>query len=432
VALLATGCGGRALVAGRGGPDAGDAAPETPPLRGRSFDVTATFTVTPPAGFEGAWADFPKTQAQTLVLVEGSLRYLMGAGGSFWSSSVPILPNGTFHTSLSATLPYERSCTRVATLVFDEASFAESEDGLVGSGHGTVTFPYGSDEWSAPIEASFVGVRDRTPPSLAVPTEPVDPLAALSLAASEPLPSTASAELVGATSGDVVVLDAVRIEGIERAIGHFAKPDVMLRAGETYALKVHGFSDFAGNVASAPTATITTRPPPPLAAADGFESVTGSTFAGAGVLDDGPLTALTGKKSLLLNTGFGGGFGFLPYSLGSSLAVRLAVPKGAKVVRFARQLIAPDPIDKAMFVGALRLASVGHPVATTMNVAAADFTVQTLTGAGDVYVSGIKTVELPLPAGVTDELTFEIAGVTFDCGLPPFPTVLVIDDLRVE
>jgi hypothetical protein len=69
VVWLAGGCGGGALVAGRGGPDAGDVAPDTRSLRGRSFDVTVTLTVTPPAGLEAAWSDFPKTLPQTLVLV---------------------------------------------------------------------------------------------------------------------------------------------------------------------------------------------------------------------------------------------------------------------------------------------------------------------------------------------------------------------------
>jgi hypothetical protein len=430
VTLFAGGCGGRALVAGAGDVDAAEA---STPLRGRAFDVTATFTVTPPREQQGGWSDFPKTQAQTLVLVGDSLRYLVGSDGSFWSTSVAIAPDGTFHTSLFSTLPYGRSCTGVATITFDEASFTESETALVGSGHGTVTYQYGADEWSAALTATFAGSPDRTPPSLAAPTAPVDPLAELSFAASEPLPATVSAKLVGATSGDVIALQASRIEGPERAIRAFAKPNVMLRAGETYRLVVDGLVDFAGNApAGAPPATITTRPVPPLAAPDGFESVTGDTFGGAGVLADGPLTALAGQKSLLLNTGFGGGFGFLPYSLGPSLAVRLAVPPGATLVRFERQLIAPDSTQGSMFVGAIRLASVGHPVDSTMNLAATDFTKQTLSGNGDVYVSPVATIELPLPPGATGEVTFEIDGVTFQCGLPPPPTVLVVDGLRVE
>jgi hypothetical protein len=41
-------------------------------------------------------------------------------------------------------------------------------------------------------------------------------------------------------------------------------------------------------------------------------------------------------------------------------------------------------------------------------------------------------VEVSLPAGQGSEIAFEIVGRTFACMRPPSPTVLVIDDLRVE
>jgi hypothetical protein len=378
--------------------------------------------------------DFPRPWAFTLVLDDDSKCALIGGEGTSASSVLSPTPNG-FRTSspVKVTLPFARSCTGVATILFDELSFVAPLGELAGSGRGTVSYQSGDDLLSASIAMGFEGPSDRTPPTLTVPTALVDPLAPLSFVASEPLPAAVTAKLVGAASGEVVALEAVRLEGPERAIRAFGKPDRMLRFGETYDFVVDGLADFAGNAGSdAPPAAITTRPSPPLAAPDGFESVAGDTFGGAGVLAGGPLPAISGQKSLLLNTGFGGGFGFLPYCLGPSLTVRLAVPRGAKVVRFERQLVAPDPIDAATFVGALRLAAVGHPVEATMNLAATGFSQRTLPGAGDVYVSGTETIELPLPAGATDEVTFEIDGVTFQCGLPPSPTLVVLDDLRVE
>jgi hypothetical protein len=429
--LVLLACGGRGLVGAGGGPDAGDAAAVVT-LFGRAFEVTATLTVMAPAGDEGVWLDFPQTHAFTLVFDAGSHRTLTAARGFDWATTPVTFSDGTGSTTLVMTLPYERSCSRDAKLLFDDVSFSVSDGVLTGSARGRVEFQSGADVLSAPLTASLVGVPDRTPPTLTMPTSPVDPLAELSFAASEPLPATVTAKLVGAPSGDDIDLEASRIAGPERAIRAFTKPDLMLRAGETYTLSVEGLTDFVGNASAVPAATFTTRAAPPLAVADGFESLTGNTYAGAGVLADGPLTAIAGQKSLLLNTGFGGGFGFLPYDLGPSLVVRLAIPKGATVVRFERQLIAPDPTQGAAFVGALRLASLLRPVETTMNVAATDFRQVTLPGNGDVYVSPVATVELPLPPGAAEEVTFEIIGVTFQCGLPPSPTVLVVDGLRVE
>ncbi|MDB4981012.1 MAG: hypothetical protein JWM82_1764 [Myxococcales bacterium] len=422
-------CGGRGLFAGA--PDARDAAPpET--LFGHSFDVTATLTVTAPAGDEGVWLDFPKTHTFTLVFDAESRRTLIAARGFDGATTSIAAGDGTGTTTLVMTLPYERSCTRDAELVFDRVSFIVRDGVLTGTAQGRAEFQTGADDFSSPITATLAGVADLTPPALTMPTSAVDPLASLSFEASEPLPATVTARLVGAPSGDVIPLEPTRIAGPERAIRGFAKPELMLRAGDTYTVSVQGLTDFAGNAGAAPSSTFTTRAVPPLAAQDGFESLTGDTYGGAGVLADGPLTAIAGTKSLLLNTGFGGGFGFLPYDLGPSLTVRLAVPKGATVVRFERRLVAPDPTPAAAFVGAVRLASLLRPVETMMNVAATGFQVVTLPGAGDVYVSSVATVELPLPPGVTDEVTFEIDGVTFQCGLPPSPTLLVVDDLRVE
>jgi hypothetical protein len=205
----------------------------------------------------------------------------------------------------------------------------------------------------------------------------------------------------------------------------------MLAYGETYALKLDGLADFAGHLpAAAPT--LTTTAAPPLAAQDGFESLTTKMFAGAGVLQDGPLTPLAGTTSLVLNTGVGGGFGFLPYELGSSLVVRLAVAAGATVVRFDSELVAADEVTTASFEGTVAVGAVGQPITSVQGVAATSFTQVTLSQDGDVWESPVTTIELPLPAGAGNEVTFEIVGTTSVCGPPPPSTALIVDDLRVE
>jgi hypothetical protein len=150
------------------------------------------------------------------------------------------------------------------------------------------------------------------------------------------------------------------------------------------------------------------------------------------VLHGGPLTPIAGDTSLILNTGFGGGFGFLPYHLGPSLAVRLAVAPGATVVRFTTQLVATYDLPQVTFYGDVRVGAPGSAIAHLTNVDATELVKVTLLQDGDVYLGPLKTLELPLPAGVQGEVMFEIAGVTYGCGLPPPPTALLIDDLRVE
>jgi hypothetical protein len=194
-----------------------------------------------------------------------------------------------------------------------------------------------------------------------------------------------------------------------------------------------GLVDFAG--LHAPTAdapVLRTGAQPPPSPADGFESVASETFGKAGVLRGAPLTPIAGQTSLILNTGFGGGFGFLPYHLGPNLSVTLAVPPDATVVRFTTQLVATYDLPQATFYGDIRVGSPGGEVARLTNVEAMGFVKVTLPVDGDVYLSPLSTIDLPLPSGVTDQVTFEIAGVTFGCGLPPPPTALIVDDLRVE
>jgi hypothetical protein len=416
------------------GPDLQDAETfEALPVAVRSYVVTATLTVTPPPGDRGAWTSFPATQTFTFVWWPSRCRFVASAGGALASGAVTTTDERTFHAagSFPISLPFATSCDSIATIEYDELTFG-IDGTLLGAGRGTARYQTGDEVLSAPVTATFTSVVDAVPPGFVLPTGLVDPLAPLAVPISEPVSAIGTAGLVGTTSVVPVTLAPADVDPTDLAIGGLTKANVALRYGETYEIVTDHFSDFGGNVPRAHTATLTTSPLPPLAEQDGFESVTGTMFAGAGVLRGGPLTPIAGTTSLLLNTGFGGGFGFLPYDLGSSLSVRLAVAPGATVVRFEAQLIAPDPVDAAAFVGALRVGSVGLPVSSSMNVAGTSFARVTLPGNGDVFISPVQTVSLPLPEVVSDEVVFEIVGVTFACGLPPSPTVLVVDNLRVE
>jgi hypothetical protein len=409
-----------------------DEAPvDAPPAGFRAYDITATVTVTPPAG-EGGWVDFPKTHVFTLAWDPGTGTAFVGGGGNFSSTEVTTTDDPTFTSQTwQADVPLADSCEGVAHIRYEHATFSLTAGALTGTASGTVSYMTGDLVLQANITATLAGILDATAPSFTAPQSPVDPLAPLAFVASEPLAPTSQASLVGTVSGDVVALSAQSIDNQERATRAFLVPNVMLRAGETYTLVTDAVVDFVGNKPAA-GASFSTEAAPPLVPEDGFESVTGTMFGGAGVLRGGTLTPIAGQTSLLLNTGFGGGFGFLPYDLGSSLKVRLAVSPGDTVVRFDDELIAPDPIDQASFVGAIRVASTGGDVGAAMNVDGKDFAKVTLPQDGDVYITPVTTYEIPLPAGAAGEVTLEIVGVTFACGLPPSPTVLVLDNLRVE
>jgi hypothetical protein len=404
---------------------------EALPVGFRAYDVTATLTL---ASMSGAvdFATFPTTFPFTFAWNPATGAAYTGADGAFGAASVVTTDNRTFRSAgWRAGAPFAMSCTGWGDVSFDEVTFSLEGGALRGTGSGEATYATNAGVFSAATTAVLVGASDVTPPTFTSPGAAVDPLASIALEASEPLPSGASASLLGAPSGDTLPLDGVALDAPETSLDGFVTTGQALHYGETYTLVTDHVVDYAGNAPGAPV-TFTTRAAPPLVPEDGFESVTGTMFAGAGVLRGGPLVPLAGETSLLLNTGYGGGFGFLPYDLGSSLAVRLTLAPGDTVIRFDSQLIAPDPIDAAFFVGEIRFGSVGGTVGVSRNVGGVGFVKETLPQLGDVYVSPEKTIDLPLPADAAGEITFEIVGEIDLCMQPPSPTVLVVDNLRVE
>jgi hypothetical protein len=411
-----------------------DGPAEALPAGFRAYDVTATLTLAPsssPSG--GDFSSFPTTVPLTFVWDPGTNEAASGADGTFAPTGVTTTDSRTFRAGLLAGVPFTPSCTGVGAVSFSDASFTLEAGTLRGTATGFAGYATNATTFSVNATAVFTGVPDVTPPAFTSPGTNVDPLARLILPASEPLPGTVSASLASTPSGDTVVLSGAHFSVASTAFRGLETNEKMLRYGETYTLAPGQVTDYAGNESTAPV-SFTTRAAPPLVPADGFESVTGTMFAGAGVLHGGPLTPIAGATSLLLNTGYGGGFGFLPYDLGPSLAVRLAVPPGATKVSFDAQLIAPDATEggTGSFVGDVRFGSVGGTVIDVENVSGSGFVKQTLPALGDIYVSPVQTIELALPADATGEIAFEIVGEIDLCAQPPSPTVLVVDNLRVE
>jgi hypothetical protein len=437
---LAACSGARAVSVVDGGADAdrgadSDASTTDAP-HAAAYQVTATIdTLTPDPSQGGEWDQFPRTATFTLDWDGTSDTGYVGGGGVFSVTSLHARDGGSYEPGgdiWAIGVPFDADCRGRAILAFDRANeLSIDEDGVLhGSATGHAYVRTSAAGLSADAHVTFTGVPDTTAPTFTFPKSPVDPLAPLAFVPSEALPGADSASVVGAMSGDVVPLAKGLIATASDALADVHVAGIALRYDETYRLVTDALPDFAGNV-PAPV-SFTTRATPPLVPEDGFESVTGTMFGGAGVLNGGPLPPLAGQTSLLLNTGYGGGFGFLPYDLGPSLVVRLTVAPGDTVVRFDSELIAPDPIDAASFDGELRIGAVGGPVSVSHGVAGTEFTKVTLPQLGDVYVSPVKTIELPLPAGAQGEITFEIVGTIDLCEQPPPPTVLVIDNLRVE
>jgi hypothetical protein len=401
----------------------------TAPDEWKAFDVTATITLMPLHGTETAWSSFPKTATFTLAWAPGSL-VVVGAGAVSPVALVPAVELRAINP-LTASIPFATACDGTASLRLEMLGFGVDGAGKL-SGHATGSVSYLISDYGYSAQATFAlsGVADATPPALTQASGTVDPLARLHLAASEALSVAGAPALVGMTSGDRIPLAAAAVgDGAPGLASGFDLPDVMLRWGEAYTVDAAGVTDLAGHALAAPP-TETTPAAPPLAPEDGFEAVTGTTYGGAGVLVGGPLAPIAGTKSLILMAGPGLPSS-LPYPRTPSVALRLAVAPGDTVVRFDRRLVAAY-MTGAGFQGEVRVGSVGHPVTRQQSLFAMNLERVSLGASGEVWQSAVDTVELPLPAGTTGEVTFEIVGQTSRCGLPPPPTALVIDNLRVE
>jgi hypothetical protein len=215
----------------------------------------------------------------------------------------------------------------------------------------------------------------------------------------------------------------------------FAPPNArMWRYSDTYTLVLTEVVDFAGNApASGNTMTFTTVAPPPLAAQDGFESVTGATFAGAQVLSGAGAQVIGGGQSLYVPpvasmTPIAGGT--------QQFAFRVALAPGDTVVRFSYRTVKPVAFGAATSVPATYLmASEGRQIVSLApTLTETPTTTQTIAPTGDVLLGPVGTLELGLSTDATGEITLARV-VPAAGGLPPRPVVvpgIIIDDLRAE
>jgi hypothetical protein len=420
LSLLALGgCGARGGAPVDGGADG------AAPLSGRrSFDVVAGL------GDAAVKANLSPTVAFTLVLDADAGRAIVGARGSAVVVAYTSKDGRRFTVpQFSVGLPSSGQCAAASMLAFTSLDVTVSGSTLSGQAQGSARISCGDCQFDVPFEGPVTGAADATAPLLFPTTIPANPFQQFSLAASEPLPTTAKARLVG-SDGSSFDLEPMVVPGDIPVVAIFTKPAVVLSANAEFEVDLGGLVDFAGLPGPADTPLrFAAFPAMPLVPPDGFESVTGADFGGATVISGGPLPPITGAHSVY----FGGQGAPAPGGIvvGSALRVRLAVPPGATKVAFSYQMV--GQYAGSGFDGTINLGSVGRTPGSDTFTTTPHGTQTTWPDGKIVYVTDVATKEIPLPADVTSELLLVIEPFGFGCGGPAPPAGgMLLDDLRVE
>jgi hypothetical protein len=329
------------------------------------------------------------------------------------------------------------SCGTTTGITYKTFSFTLSGSTFTGHATGDVQISCGDCFFSVAFKADVAGGPDVTPPTLVSGSAAADPFTNFSLSATEPLPKTATARVV---DGDGVGVALDPIHGMDgdqsELVTGFQKPAVVLGAGGGYSVELGGLVDFAGleGPKGAPL-RLGAFTPPPLLAADGFESATGTKVGGAGLVRTGSVSGLppiAGTQSALV--GRSGAPFVAATGATAKLLVRMTAPAGAKKLTYSYRVVG-SANGGAFFNGWLSVGSVGKTPATTYGA----FTqpkAPTMTTAPDgspVTLGEVTAGSIELPADLTSEILVEVATFEDSCGgLAPPPSAVLLDDLRVE
>jgi hypothetical protein len=403
--------------------DGGDA--KTGP---RSFDMVAALSL------DGS-AAVPPTSKFTLVLDAAPDLAIVGANGRGALIGVMVddgrryVLNQRFWTQINAT----DACGKADAVHYDDLDVIASNGGLIGSATGSASLSYNDSGVLVPISATVTGSSDQTPPTLdtsgPLPATPFDTFA---LTASEPLPMTAAARLV-AYDGTTIPLTPTVVTGVAVSLVlGFTKPDVVLRAGQSYDVVFDGLVDFAGLVAPPGSSLrLVSFPVAPVVPTDGFESAAGDVLAGAMVVrSGGSVPVISGDASLYIG---GPGAPFLDAPDGRTLLLKVARQNEETTLHFGCRVLAWQA--DTTFAGSLQMGSEGGspgPVLAPF-VATATTEMATTVAGQTVYLSDAVQVDLALPTDATDEVLLRIAPTDTSCAPVAAPSAgLVIDDLRLE
>lgn len=376
----------------------------------------------------------PQSNSFTLVIDVDAGVAIAGGSGRAAAVGLTSADGRTFRTtgSFSVGAAGAGQCSGAQDVRYDSLEVTVAGNGLTGSATGVADISCGDCSFTAPFTARLAGTPDSTSPTLhllgVVPASPFD---SFSLIASEPLPATATARLV-ASDGAAIDLVPVIATGAIPLISAFSKPDVVLRAGQTYFVTFDGLVDLAGHVDPSGTPLgLASFPAAPTVPEDGFESATGATLGGAMVMTAGVLPAISGNTSLYLGAP---GTPGLDLATGRSLMVHLARQAGDTMLRFSYRVISVQ--STPAFSGMLRVGSEGaSPGQATTSFPLTTTGIGKLTIAGQIaYASDVATMTAALPADATDQVLVYLGPFGgLNCG-PGFAAQagLLIDDLRLE
>ena len=424
-ASWSAGCG----KSGAANPDGGDGSltvPDAPVAGRRSFDMIAVLTP------DGSTA-LPPNNRFTLVLDADARLAIVGGNGRGAVVGVTSNDGRTFRSTGPFSVGGDGdTCSGTEEIRYDSLEVTLAGGSLTGSASGAATVSCGDCLFFVQFGATLTGTTDVTPPQLRgaafQASTPFDPVA---LIASEPLPVGVTARLI-ADDGAAIELVPSIVDGEIPLVVGFTKPDVVLRAGQGYAVPPEGLVDFAGQTDRAgPALRLVSFADAPAVAEDGFEAATGSVLGGALVMTAGGLLPpIAGNTSLYVgNPGAPG----LDTTTGRSLAVRLPRQAGDAKLRFSYRHV--STFAQLGFSGSVHVGSEGaSPGTPTYALGSGTAVTEMITIAGKpAYTSPAATAELTLPADAKDEVLVVIAGVSSFCGRGLIGAAgLLIDDLRLE
>jgi hypothetical protein len=405
-----------------GWPDPPDALPNrVPPIPGqRSFAVTSVLMR------DGGIGSAPTSHTFTLVLDDNRRTALAGGAGA--ATEVPFeATGGVMRTAAPLQFELVAGCGG-SSVAYTEIVFTiDAANRLTGTGGGEMHLSGGDVSYTMAASMALTGVLDVQAPSLRLSGGLfTDPLASFALVASEPLRPSATAVL-RAPDGETIAFSAGGMIGSYVTL--FQKPPLVLRYATRYDIVTDGLADFAGNAAPDPGLYFFTKPLPPLAAEDGFESLTDATFGGVPVLSGAGAPTITGTKSLYIPPTTS-----MPPSQ-PEFALRLPVVPTDTVVRFLFRTVRLTATSFT-YGNAWALGSVGGQVSLPALPSDVPGMATTATIGGTTVMLGpTTTASFALPDGTSSEVVLQRTLVNPPvCGPPLFGGIsgIIIDDLRVE
>jgi hypothetical protein len=394
------------------------------PAPGSSFDVVAHLALD---GGAPMGATVPDSVGFSVTLDRAHAAMLVGGGGI--TQVVPMISGGwTFRagTSVDVSIPNAGPCEAPSGIHFETLELTLGSS-LTGTAKGTATVFTGDLGMTFQFTATLTGGPDVTAPFLMSSQLVDNPFDSFEVLVSEPLPQTATADLV-ASDGSRIALEPVLSDGDVKVITAFKKPDVVLPLTGGFSISVDGLVDFAGNQgASGAPLRLVAFDVPPLVPADGFESAMG-TVGGATIVGGGPIPAIDGMQSAYIGATAPSPTGVTP---GRGLFVRIPRAATDTSVRFSYRILAgPFP---AFFDGRVFAGSAGGPVAMALPFATAlGGTPLDATATPIINASGVMAMAVPLADRIDGEVAVMIEEPQAGCVSAPRGVGLLVDDLRAE